>query len=62
MTAPTAPRGIDALDVRTVDVVPPLELLRRSLPLDDPDRHALDFAADRAFARLAPGYPAEVTA
>jgi hypothetical protein len=30
-----------------------LETLRASLPLDDPDRHALD-ATDAAFARLAP--------
>ncbi|MBO0804254.1 MAG: hypothetical protein J2P25_14415 [Nocardiopsaceae bacterium] len=29
-----------------------LEILRASLPLDDPDRHALDGAADVVFARL----------
>jgi hypothetical protein len=33
------------------------ESLRLRLPLDDPDRHALDTAADEAFAHLAPGYP-----
>lgn len=30
-----------------------LEQLRQSLPLTDPDRHALDVDADRAFAALA---------
>lgn len=29
-----------------------LEKLRASLPLDDPDRHALDTVADAAFDRL----------
>ncbi|NUP52314.1 MAG: hypothetical protein HOW97_34085 [Catenulispora sp.] len=33
------------------------EALRESLPVDDPDRHALDTVADESFARLAPGYP-----
>lgn len=33
------------------------EALRSHLPLDDPDRHALDGPADEAFAHLAPGYP-----
>lgn len=33
------------------------EDLRQRLPLDDPDRHALDGPADEAFAHLAPGYP-----
>lgn len=33
------------------------ESLRLRLPLDDPDRHDLDAAADEAFAHLAPGYP-----
>lgn len=31
-----------------------LEDLRTHLPVDDPDRHALDTEADEAFARLAP--------
>ncbi|MFH8405481.1 hypothetical protein ACH4FX_12010 [Streptomyces sp. NPDC018019] len=30
-----------------------LEILRLRLPLDDPDRHALDSDADAAFAALA---------
>jgi hypothetical protein len=30
-----------------------IETLRLSLPLLDPDRHALDLDADRAFAQLA---------
>jgi hypothetical protein len=34
-----------------------LEALRTSLPLSDPDRHALDTVADAAFAHLAPGCP-----
>lgn len=42
------------LDVPVADV---LEQLRQSLPLDDPDRHALDTVADGRFARLAPGCP-----
>lgn len=33
------------------------EALRTRLPVDDPDRHDLDAAADEAFAHLAPGYP-----
>jgi hypothetical protein len=33
------------------------EPLRLRLPVDDPDRHDLDAAADEAFAHLAPGYP-----
>lgn len=39
-----------------VDVDPAatdLETARRHLPLDDPDRHALDLDADRRFAALA---------
>jgi hypothetical protein len=44
------------LDVPVADVVTPLELLRRTLPVVDPDRHDLD-PLDAAFARLAPGYP-----
>lgn len=32
--------------------VGPVEGLRTRLPLDDPDRHALDTVADVAFARL----------
>jgi hypothetical protein len=54
MTAPAAPRGIEALDVSVADV---LESLRTSLPATDPDRHALDTAADDRFAHLVPGYP-----
>jgi hypothetical protein len=57
VTAPVEPRGIEALDV-SVEVL--LERLRLSLPVDDPDRHALDTVADDAFARLAPGYPEAV--
>jgi hypothetical protein len=34
-----------------------LEALRTALPLDDPDRHAMDTVADDLFAHLAPGYP-----
>jgi hypothetical protein len=30
-----------------------LDALREQLPLDDPDRHALDVQADAAFAQLA---------
>lgn len=35
-----------------------LERLRQSLPLHDPDRHALDTAADQRFAALAARYEA----
>lgn len=39
-----------------------IEALRLSLPLDDPDRHALENpAAEDAFAHLAADHPAEVT-
>jgi hypothetical protein len=34
-----------------------LEATRVRLPLDDPDRHALDTKADLAFARLACEHP-----
>ncbi|MBX9392216.1 hypothetical protein K4749_01045 [Streptomyces sp. TRM72054] len=34
-----------------------LEETRQRLPLDDPDRHALDLDADRAFAQLACDHP-----
>ena len=51
MTAPTAPRPIAALVDRQQAAA--LEDLRVSLPLLDPDRHALD-TVDTAFARLAP--------
>ncbi|WP_370665378.1 hypothetical protein [Streptomyces sp. IBSBF 2507] len=34
-----------------------IEAIRQSLPLDDPDRHALDLDADTAFARLATEHP-----
>ncbi|MFD0052983.1 hypothetical protein ACFVHR_04565 [Streptomyces sp. NPDC127168] len=34
-----------------------IEELRQSLPLLDPDRHALDLDADQAFARLATEHP-----
>jgi hypothetical protein len=45
------------LDAPVSEVTTPLERLRRSLPLTDPDRHDLDFVADDLFAHLAPGYP-----
>lgn len=35
-----------------------LERLRQSLPLHDPDRHALDTVADQRFAALAARYEA----
>jgi hypothetical protein len=38
-----------------------LEALRQSLPLTDPDRHALDLDADAAFARLACDHPEKCT-
>jgi hypothetical protein len=38
-----------------------LEALRQSLPLDDPDRHALDLDADRRFAQLACDHPEKCT-
>lgn len=34
-----------------------IEALRQSLPLLDPDRHALDLDADTAFAQLAADHP-----
>lgn len=34
-----------------------LEALRLSLPVSDPDQHALDTVADDLFSHLAPGYP-----
>lgn len=34
-----------------------IEALRQSLPLHDPDRHALDLDADTAFAQLATDHP-----
>ena len=52
MTAPTAPRPTAALVDRQQAAA--LEDLRVSLPLLDPDRHALDIAADAVFAGLAP--------
>ncbi len=55
MTAPAAPRGIEAPGVPVAD----LEALREHLPVTDPDRHALDTVADDAFAHLAPGYPSD---
>ena len=55
MSAPVE-RRIDDLDVPLVDV---LEQLRQSLPVFDPDRHALDTVADDAFAHLVPGYPVD---
>lgn len=47
------------LDAPVSEVTTALERLRRSLPVDDPDRHSLDTAADDLFAHLAPGYPLE---
>lgn len=38
-----------------------IEALRQSLPLDDPDRHALDLDADHAFAQLATEHPEHCT-
>ncbi|MFJ6066525.1 hypothetical protein ACIQHU_26215 [Streptomyces tendae] len=38
-----------------------IEAIRQSLPLDDPDRHALDLDADQAFARLATEHPEHCT-
>ena len=38
-----------------------LETLRLSLPLDDPDRHALDLDADRTFAQMACDHPEACT-
>jgi len=47
------------LDVTALDI----EALRLALPLDDPDRHALeDPAVEDAFAHLAVDHPAEVAA
>lgn len=48
MTAP-----IERLDVPVADVLTDLARIRESLPLNDPDRHALDLDADTAFAQLA---------
>lgn len=50
------------VDVPTADVLADLARLREALPLDDPDRHALDTEADIAFARLAVNYTAGSTA
>ncbi|MBA4865974.1 hypothetical protein H1V43_32445 [Streptomyces sp. PSKA54] len=38
-----------------------LEELRERLPLDDPDRHALDTAADARFAQMACDHPEACT-
>lgn len=54
MSAPTTPRPIADLDVPLTQV---LEDMRLHLPLLDPDRHALDTAADAAFAQIACEYP-----
>jgi hypothetical protein len=45
-------RPIAELDVPLGQVEAELDALRQRLPLDDPDRHALDTAADRAFTQL----------
>jgi hypothetical protein len=55
VSAPTEP--LPTASTAPVD----LGALFESLPLSDPDRHDLD-PLDAAFARLAPGYPTEVTA
>lgn len=39
-----------------------IEALRQSLPIDDPDRHALDLDADHAFAQMAADHPEACTA
>ena len=57
MTAPAQPVGIEALDTPLPTLYADMERLRTSLPATDPDRHALDTAADDAFAHLVPGYP-----
>lgn len=38
-----------------------IEALRQSLPLDDPDRHALDLDADTRFAQMAADHPEACT-
>lgn len=38
-----------------------IEALRQSLPLDDPDRHALDLDADTRFAQMAADHPEHCT-
>lgn len=53
MTAP-----IERLDVPLETVLAELARIRESLPLDDPDRHALDLDADNAFAQLAANWSA----
>ncbi|MFD3520487.1 hypothetical protein [Streptomyces sp. NPDC058653] len=56
MTTPTPP--IERLDVPLADVLADLARIRESLPLDDPDRHALDLDADTRFAQLAANWSA----
>ncbi|WP_381800995.1 hypothetical protein [Streptomyces niveus] len=53
MTAP-----IERLDAPLDAVLADLARIREALPLDDPDRHALDLDADTNFARLAANYTA----
>lgn len=38
-----------------------LDALRERLPLNDPDRHALDVDADRLFAQMACDHPEKCT-
>ncbi|WP_330173059.1 hypothetical protein OG875_05270 [Streptomyces sp. NBC_01498] len=56
MTAP-----IERLDVPLDTVLADLARIRESLPLDDPDRRALDTDADTHFAQLAANYTARST-
>ncbi|GGJ87331.1 hypothetical protein GCM10011583_18590 [Streptomyces camponoticapitis] len=53
MTTPTPTNPIERLDVPLDTVLAELARIRESLPLDDPDRHALDLDADTRFAQLA---------
>ncbi|MGW1015643.1 hypothetical protein [Streptomyces niveus] len=53
MAPPTPTNPIERLDVPLDTVLAELARIRESLPLDDPDRHALDLDVDTTFARAA---------